>query len=134
LVTRVEPAAFSEFTGLVKNVTKESNKVGDMTEATEQYHIEIEALDKEIKGKTGHIHEWIRLSKTAKQDTIPTGSVVDRFLQQLEIVFPEVKNSKTLDEAFNVLKDKKLKFKKMKLGKAFEGHDAREYWIPVSVA
>jgi hypothetical protein len=42
-----------------------------------------------------------------------------------------VKKAETHTEAMLCLKDKKCVFKKAKLGRAFKGHDAREYWIPV---
>jgi len=132
MVDRVSPKTFEEFVGTVKNVTKESNQLEG--QATEQYHLEIDAEGIEIKGKTGLIHEWIRLSKTAKEDTIPEGSVVDRYLQQIELCLPEAKKAKNLSEAFAMMKGKKFNFKKMKLGRAFEGHDAREYWVCQALA
>lgn len=132
MVERVEPKLLDEFTGTVQDVQLESNEVGD--EETNQYHISIKADDIDVRGKTGMIHEWIRMSKTAKEDSIPQGSVVDRYLQQLEIAVPEAKKAKTLADAFDLMKGKKFKFKRMKLGKSFEGHEARNYWCPVSLA
>lgn len=131
IVERVENKALEEFVGVVQDVQLESNSVGDNDAA--QYHITIKAEDIEVKGKTGLIHEWIRMSKTAKEDSIPQGSVIDRYLQQLEIVLPDAKKSKTLAEAFSLMKGKKFKFKRMKLGKAFEGHEARQYWVVISL-
>ena len=132
MVERVEPKLLESFTGVVQDVQLESNEVGD--NKTNQYHISIKAKDVEIKGKTGLIHEWIRLPPTAKEDSIPQGSVVDRYLQQLEVAVPEAKDAKTLADAFALMKGKTFKFKRMKLGKAFEGHEARNYWSPISLA
>jgi len=132
MVTRVESKAFTEFTGTVKSVASESNQIGD-TPATEQYHIQIDAEDVEIKGKTGLIHEWIRMPPTAKPNSIPQGSVVDRYLQQVELVVPEAKDAETVEAAFALLQGKKFLFKRMKLGKAYEGHEAREYFVPVTL-
>lgn len=128
MVIRVEPKMFDDFVGTVEDVQLESNQLGE--ESTQQYHISVKAEDVEIKGKTGLIHEWIRMSKTAKEDSVPQGSVLDRYLSQIELVVPEAKEAETLKDAFDLLKGKKFQFKRMKLGKSFEGHEARNYWVP----
>jgi hypothetical protein len=86
----------------------------------------------EIKGKTGMLHEWIRSPPTSTNESVPQGSVVDRYLQQVEIVVPAARKAKTVIEALLMMKGKKFKFKRLKLGKAFEGHEAREYFVPVA--
>jgi hypothetical protein len=118
---------FKEFVGTVVDVTLESN---DLTEEKlMQYHISIKPEGKVIKGKTGMIHEWIRLTKTAKEDSVPEGSVLDNYLKMIEMIIPAAKRAATLDEAFGLLKGKKFLWKKVKLGKAYAGHEAKEYWV-----
>ena len=118
-----------EFVGTVENVVLEKNTFGE-TES-DQYHITIKAEGVAIKGKTGLIHEWVKLSAKATQKSIPEGSIVERYLSSLEVVMPALKSAKTLDEAFSQLKGKKFLWRRVKLGRAFEGHPARDVWVPV---
>jgi hypothetical protein len=112
-------------------VTLESN---DLTEEKlMQYHISIKPEGIDIKGKTGMLHEWIRLTKTTKEDSVPEGSVLDGYLKMIEMVLPAAKKAETLDEAFGLLKGKRFLWKKMKLGKAYSGHEAKEYWVSVQL-
>jgi hypothetical protein len=115
----------NECDAVVVDVTLESNQ---LQQGATQYHITLDPENIEIKGKTGFLHEWIRSPKTSTNELVPPGSVVDRYLQQVEIVLPEAKKAKTVLEALLLMKGKKFKFKRLKLGKAFEGHEAREYW------
>jgi hypothetical protein len=131
VVERTEAKGLEECTAVVTNIGLESNK---LESGATQWHIEMDPEDVEIKGKTGKLHEWIRLPGTATEESVPQGSVVDRYLQQVEIALPEAKKAKTVKEAFEMMKDKKFKFKRLKLGKAFEGHEARAYWAPVGLA
>jgi hypothetical protein len=131
MVTRTEAKGLESCTATVTGIELESNK---LEAGATQWHIEMDPEDVEIKGKTGKLHEWIRLPGTATEESVPQGSVVDRYLQQLEIAIPEAKKAKTLREAFEMMKGKKFKFKRLKLGKAFEGHEARAYWAPISLA
>lgn len=96
-----------------------------------QYKFELAPVGFEVGGKTGKLWEWVPLSKTATEDTVPQGSVMDRYLQQVEIVESSAKKEKTVDGALKTLLNKTYKFKKVKLGKDYDGHPAREYSIPV---
>jgi hypothetical protein len=96
-----------------------------------QYELTLKAHNVEVKGKTGHFFEWIPLSKTATQEEVPKDSVAEKYLMQLEILLPAAKKAKTLDEVFKLLVGKRFIFKRVKLGRAFEGNPAKEYFFPV---
>lgn len=130
-VIRQTANILDEFKGVVEDVILEKNTLADAEQ--DQYHIVMNPEDVEVKGKTGKLHEWIRLSPKTTQESIPEGSIIDKFLTQLEIVLPDSKKAKTLDEAFGMMKDKKFLFKRVKLGKSFEGHPARSVWTPVQL-
>jgi hypothetical protein len=130
VVERTSPNILEEFKGEVVSVDLEKNQFADSE--SDQYHVSIKGLDIEVSGKTGLIHEWIRLSPKTRQEAVPEGSIVDKYLTQLELVLPEAKKMKTVDEAFKLMVGKSFVFKKVKLGKSFEGHAARSIWIPHS--
>lgn len=130
MVERSTSQGLEEFKGLVADVVLEKNTFGD-TES-DQYHITMKPEGLQMKGKTGFIHEWIRLSAKATQKSVPEGSIIERYLSQLEVVLPDTKKAKTLDEAFAMLKGKRFLFRRVKLGRAFEGKPAREMWVPVN--
>jgi len=130
MVERTTANLLVEFNGTVEDVQLEKNTYADAD--NDQFHITMKPVDKEIKGKTGLLHEWIRMSPKSKEEMIPEGSILDKYLTQVEMLVPEAKKAKTLSDAFNCMKGKKFTFKKVKLGRAFEGHAAREYWVPVS--
>jgi hypothetical protein len=75
--------------------------------------------------------EWIPMSRTATEEAIPQGSVMERYLTQIELCVPAAKKARTVKEAFGLLVGKKFKFRRIKLGKDFEGHPARDYFVPV---
>jgi hypothetical protein len=131
MVERVGANILEEFEGRVIDVVLEKNQFADSE--SDQFHVTMEGLNIEVKGKTGVLHEWIRLSPKTTQESIPEGSIIDKYLTQLEIVLPEAKKAKTLNEAFGLMKGKVFLFKKIKLGKAFEGHPARAVWLPVQI-
>lgn len=129
IVERTEQQTWTEFEGEVIDVQLEQPKDENMQP---QYHISIKPTDREIKGKTGLMHEWIRLSATATAGSLPRGSVADRYIEALEDVHGDkVKNLKTVDEAFKYMKGKKYQFKAKVLGRAFEKNPASEYWVPI---
>ena len=116
---------FDEFEGIVESVAKEEG-----LDNNKQYHIVINPTNVTVGGKTGRIHEWIPMSKRATEEAVPQGSVMDRYLQQVEMCVREAKSSKTVGEELKLLVGKKFRFKKIKLGKDFDGHPAREYAVP----
>lgn len=130
MVERTKPQAFEEFEGKVESIQLERSKLLDGSEQ-EQYHITIVPLNVTVEGKTGRMHEWIRISPKATETTVPEGSVLDRYLSQIEILHSEAKKQKTHLEAMNLLNGNSYLWKKTKLGKSFEGKEAKDYWIPV---
>lgn len=98
-----------------------------------QYHITIDPIGFKVGGATGKLHEWIGLSPRATQEQVPQGSVMDRYLQQIEICLGKpARDAATVDVALKMLAGKKFKFSRIKLGKDFDGKSAREYIVPVS--
>lgn len=58
--------------------------------------------------------------------------MIDRYLEALEDVHgDEMKNLKTVKEAFEFMKGQKYLFKSKVLGRAFQNNPAAEYWVPV---
>jgi len=129
MVERSESQTWTEFKGQVVNVELEQPKEEDRLP---QYHIHIKPLDKEIKGPTGEIHEWIRIPATATETSVPRASVLDRYLEALEDIHGDaVKKLKTVKEVFMFMKNKKYLFKSKVLGRAFQNNPAAEYWVCV---
>ena len=125
---RKESQGLQKFDAVVKTVEAETG-----AEGRTQYHITMEPIGIEITGATGVLHEWVPMSATATEDSIPQGSVLDRYLSQVEICIDEAEKAKTVEKALKLMVGKKFTFKKMKLGKDFDGHKAREYAVPVAV-
>jgi hypothetical protein len=115
-----------EFEGTVDKVELE---VG--IEERKQYHIYIKPSTFEVKGPTGHMSEWVPMSPKSTEESVPQGSVMDRYLTQVEICITEAKKAPTCSAALNLMVGKKFRFKRLKLGKDFDGHAAREYIVPV---
>jgi hypothetical protein len=126
-----EGKRLEEFTGKVTEVVLEKSTFEDTEQ--DQYHIVMAPEDIQIKGKTGALHEWVKLSAKATQKSVPEGSIVERYLSQLEVVLPDAKKAKTLSEAFGMMKGKTFKFKRLKLGRPFQGKPAKEMWTPVEL-
>jgi protein-tyrosine phosphatase len=109
MVNRKTPEFTTEFNGKVVNITIEKDK-NEMS----QYHLEILPLDLEIKGKTGYMHEWIRITKETTDTDIIEGSILDFYIQDLELCDKSVKNMKTHQEVLFFMKDKCFQFAKKK--------------------
>lgn len=130
MVERTESSGFDEFDGEVVSVQLEDSKKEGITR--KQWHIEMKALDKEIKGKSGHMHEWVGLSDTATESSVARDSVADKYIIALEDIHGKaVKGLKTVADVFKFMKGKKYHFKKKVLGRAFKNNPASEYWVPV---
>lgn len=129
MVERTKSEGFDEFVGVVENVILEPS---NLTDGGEQYHLTMKPEGVEITGKTGLMHEWIRVPPKATETSVPEGSVLDKFVQELEVLHNEVKKLGSVPEIFAFLVGKKYLFKKKKLGKSFDGHEAKAYWVPVS--
>lgn len=115
-----------EFEGIVEKVELEHG-----IEDRRQYHVTINPTTVKVEGATGRLHEWVPMSPKAKEDEVPQGSVMDRYLQQIEICMTEAKKARTVGDAFNLMVGKKFRFKRLKLGKDFDGRAAKDYIVPV---
>jgi len=96
-----------------------------------QFHVTMNPTSIKVGGATGKLHEWIPLSPRATEEIVPQGSVMDRYLQQVEICIKEAKAAQTVTKALKLMEGKKFEFKRLKLGKDFNGQAAREYFVPV---
>jgi hypothetical protein len=131
MVERTEAQTWSEFKGEVVEVALEQPKEEDRLP---QFHIQIKPLDKEIKGKTGLMHEWVRTPATSTETSVPRGSVIDRYIEALEDVHgDDAKECKTVKEIFELMKGNTYLFKSKVLGRAFGNNQAAEYWVPVKL-
>jgi hypothetical protein len=130
MVQRIESSGkIEELDATVESVVLEKSAIGHG-----QYKLTLKPHNVEVKAKTGRFFEWIPLSKTATQEAVPQGSVVEKYLMQMEICVPAVKKAATLEDAFKLLIGKRFIFKRFKLGKSFEGNAAREYLVPIRAA
>ena len=128
MVERSENTGLSEFVGTVVSAELETG-----LEDRKQYHISIDPEGITVSGVTGKLHEWIGMSDKATEEKVPQGSVMDRYLTQIEICISEAKSAPTIGKVFAMLVGKKFKFKKLKLGRDFDGHKAKEYIVPVAL-
>jgi hypothetical protein len=119
-----------EFDGIVESIEYQQNDFEG--EERRQYHLTIDPKSVKVKGATQRIHEWVPLSKKSTLTKVQENSVMDRFLAEVESVVPEAKKCDSVEEALNCLKGKRIKFRRKKLGRTFEGKEAREYWVPVT--
>lgn len=129
MVQRVEASngKFEDMEGTVTSVEYEQSALGNG-----QYHIKIDPVNFKVKGKTNLMHEWVPMSKTATEEAVPQGSVMERYLTQIEICVPAAKRASTIKQAFGLLVGKKFRFAKIKLGKDYDGNPAKEYIVPVA--
>jgi hypothetical protein len=126
MVERKESTGLDSFEGIVENVEFETGGLDDRR----QYHVTIECTSHEIGGATGKLHEWIPMSPKSTEDSVPQGSVMDRYLTQVEMCISEAKKAATIQEALNLMVGKKFQFQRVKLGKDYEGHSAKDYIVP----
>ena len=78
MVERNTSTGLEEFKGVVVDVVLEKNTFGDTD--NDQYHLTMKPEGIVMKGKTGFIHEWVRLSAKATQKSVPEGSIIERYL------------------------------------------------------
>ena len=129
MVERTTAKTFDEFEGIIEDVQVEPSNLDNDT--SEQYHLFIKPTNVEIEGKTGFIHEWVRISPKCTDESIQEGSVLDKFIQQIEILDSATKKMTRHMDVMLSLKGKKYLFKKVKHGRSFEDKPAKEYWTPV---
>jgi len=126
MVERTESQGFEEFVGFARKVQLVDGNFG------KQIEILLEPEDKSVlkKSKTGFFHEWIRFTASTTETSVPEGSVLDIYLREVESVFKEAKRCESVMDALGTLLDKKVLYKKKKLGKRFEGKEAADHWVP----
>ena len=130
MVERSKSTGFDEFVGKIVEIKVEPSSNPQIE--GEQYHIQMKPDDKTLTegSKTGNFHEWIRIPPKATDTSVPEGSVLDKFLLEIEFLHKEVKKLESHVEVMNFIVGKKYLFKKKVLGKSFQGHEAKPYWIP----
>lgn len=124
MVERTVSEGLREFEGTVERVDFEPAMSKD---ARSQFKITIKTP---VSKKSGYMYEWLGLSSTATVDKIPEGSNLDKYLYNIEQILPETKKMKSVEEVLSSLVGKRFLFVRMKLGKAFKGHEAKEFWTP----
>jgi len=129
MVERTKGEMIEDFDGLCDKVEIVPDQ---MTEGGEQIHLELKPDDEELlkDSKTGRFHEWLRLTKTTTEDTVPEGSKLEAYLKEIEMVLPGAKKEEKVVDAFKVMEGKRFHFVRKVLGRAFKGHEARPSFIP----
>jgi hypothetical protein len=133
IVEIIESEGFSEFDAVVENVVVEKSKLKDAVNK-EQYHITMKPLDKQIKGKSGVMHEWVQISEKSSEEQVQAKSALGQYIAQLiKLHGKQVKALETVTETMAFMKGRKYTFEKKELGSAFMGHPAKSYWFPSRV-
>jgi len=129
MVERTEAKSFEEFEGVVENVETVDSKFtrGGQEEPGKQYKISI----KTDASQSGYMYTWVGIPATATGGSVPQGSVIDAYVRAIERLETSLKKAATVQEVFDWLKGKKFQFSREQLGKAFGGHEAADYWVPV---
>lgn len=133
MVDRAKPEFVDRFVGEIISANIETSQNVEISQL--QYHLQLKPDNVELlkSSKTGFFHEWIRISEKTEDGKIVEGSVLDRYVAEIELLIPETKKLKTHKEVFDSVVGKRFEFARKKLGKSFSGHDAKEYWIPISL-
>ena len=102
-----------------------------------QYHLIIKpttaiGIDFVKDSKTKRFHNYIKVSEKTTPEEIAEDSVLDKFIQEVEVVLPKTKQIKTHVEVINVLVGKKFRWIQKRLGRSFEGKEGRSYWVPIA--
>ena len=129
MVQRKTAEVLEEFDGMVSKIEIVPDQIN---EGQEQYHLEMTPDDKEMlkESKTGKFHVWIRKTKTTKEDSIAEGSILDRYITEIEAVFKEAKQKQTIFEALSVMKNVRCHFIRKTLGKKYKGFDSKPIFVP----
>ena len=104
-------------------------------ENTKQLHLAFSPVDtptiEALKtSKTGMLHNFIRISPKTKDDEVPEGCNLDKYLIEIESVLPEAKKAKTYIEAIEMLKKHQIHYVYKKIGRAYQGHEGTSYFVP----
>lgn len=131
-IERTEATGLDEFVGKVTELKfiKEGNYGSE-------YELLIKPEDDNLisdKAKTGVFHEFLRVPKTATEQTVPDGSVLDAYIREIESVLKdEAKKVNTVKDCLELLVGKKIKYRRKKLGRSYQGHEAADHWVPVTI-
>jgi hypothetical protein len=127
MVERTEAQGFEEFVGTVETVEIVESGI---KEGGKQIKLSIKT-DPEDLTKSGYMYNWVGIPRTATENSVPQGSVIDAYIRALERLNAEMKKAKSVNAVFEWMQGKKFLFSKEKLGKAYGGHEAADYWVPV---
>jgi len=130
MVKRHEAKGLEEFEGTVASVEKVESKIAH-DEGIPAFQYEI-TMDTDAS-KTGHMFQWLRITKTSTDESVAEGSVLDYYLKALERMDKEVKKLATVEEALNWMVGKKFRFVVEKPGKAYGGKEAASVWVPAQL-
>lgn len=124
-----ESEALTQFEGKIVGHEKKAGEFG------EQYIQELKPADPTLikNGKTGSFWNYLRVPPTATDDELPKDSVLQKFVEAVCKADKDLKKCNTVHELFSAMDKKSYLFSKMKLGKSFENHDARDVWVPVAL-
>lgn len=129
MVDRTKSGAIDRFDGIVEVVEKVPSQLnaGDM-----QWHIAMKPVDATLlaESRTGQFHEWIRISGSTTDTSVAEGSVLDNYIKEVEVVLPQTKKAKTIQEVMEAMKGKKFRFVRKVLGKSYEGKESKPIFVP----
>ena len=118
---------YEEFRGKVERVEIDSPP---SFPEVKQYHLFVKPLDIKVKN-SGFFHIFIRIpKKTLDKNEIVEGSILYRYIQEIQSLVKEAKSAPTIEEVFNAIIDKSFLFKKQILGQSYKGNPARQYFTP----
>jgi|TARA_R100001530_G_scaffold136375_1_gene116836 hypothetical protein len=119
----------SEFDGVCKTIEVVEDQ---LNEGQQQIHLEIEPCDPDLlkNSKTGRFHVYLRMTKSCTENSVAEGSVIHRYLQEVNAALPESKDKDLLLDSIRTLKDKKMHYVSKVLGKSYGGHESRAVFIP----
>lgn len=130
MVERTEAKGLDEFEGTVESVEKVESKI-DNSDGSKAYQYEV--VMNTDASSTGKMYNWLRIPKTATEVSVPDGSVIDRFIQELEVLDRSLKKEENVKDVLDWMVGKKFRFVRKKLGKAFDGKEAADYWVPAQI-
>ena len=132
MVKRTKAEMVEAFDGICDVIEVVSDQIN---EGKEQIHLEIKPDDSSIlEGtKTGKFHVWLRMTEKTTESSVPEGSNLDRYLQEIETVCSEAKKAEKVIDAVNVLKGKHVHFVRKIIGRSFKGFEARPIFVPQSL-
>lgn len=119
---------FEEFKGNVTNVEIDSPP---HFPEIKQYHLFVKPCEVNVKGKSGVFHIFVRIpKKTLESGELVEGSVLYRYVQEIQSLVKESKDATKIEEVFEAILNKTFLFKKQILGQSYKGNAARQYFTP----